>query len=485
MKLVFRADASAQIGSGHVMRCLCLANATRDRGGSATFISRNLPPQLSAIMKECGHDLIEIDTPAGDVAADAAFTLTHLSDTDWLVVDHYGLDLSWEAEVRTKVRVLAIDDLARAHDCDLLLDQNYAPDGITRYAGLVPQGTDILIGPRYALLRPEFRLSRPARKHFGGTVEKIVVFVGGMDADDITSCVLDGLCLIPGLKADIDVIIGVSHPNRAGIEAFCARDERFRCHVQVTNMADFFASADLVIGSGGSATWERCVVGAPTIALCIADNQRDVLRHGSKLGLVYAPDIAPENSAAIARHVQALIENSALREIISRTGMTHVDGRGVDRVVARLEAQQIVMRRAEDTDCEQVHLWRNHSLIRSVSKDAAVIPFEKHQAWFAQMLQSDTQHLLIGERGNQPIGVVRFDLDGSIAVVSIYLIPDILGSGLGAGLLSAAESWLRMAYPDIASIRADVRSDNHASCRLFEFAGYVQKMSNYFKDLTL
>ncbi|MGQ3076567.1 MULTISPECIES: UDP-2,4-diacetamido-2,4,6-trideoxy-beta-L-altropyranose hydrolase [Rhizobium/Agrobacterium group] len=483
MMIIIRADASDRIGSGHVMRCLCLANTLRKSGSDVLFISRDMPRHLALLLAEEGHDLTAIDTDPADVLMDARFTAERAEGADWIVVDHYGLGADWEKSVGSAARVMAIDDLARPHDCDLLLDQNHDPKGGKRYAGLVPDRTVVLVGPRYALLRQEFPTARLHRQTISTEVRRIVVFLGGMDQDNITGRVLTALEAIEIGEPQIDVIIGASHPARRSIEEICAQRPGYDCHIQVRNMAEHFVGADLVVGAGGTATWERCSVGAPTLALCIAENQKDLLHHASRLGLVYAPEISPRDEIAIARHIQALVENSALRENLSRQGLDLVDGRGADRVVARLRGGLIRMRRAAQGDCDAVHAWRNAPAVRHFSHDPSEIPIEGHRAWFERMLTSDRHDLLIGELHEQPVGVVRFDIDGSLAVISIYLVPEMLGQGLGSDLLQAAETWLRAHRPSVARISADVRSDNHASCSLFATGQYLPNSTNYCKDL--
>jgi UDP-2,4-diacetamido-2,4,6-trideoxy-beta-L-altropyranose hydrolase len=178
MNITIRTDASTRIGLGHLVRCRTLATALRDQGATVRFICRAHPGHQIAALRADGLDVTALPAPPdqeaadGDYAAwlgvpqaqDAAETIAALAADrpDWLIVDHYGLDVDWEQALRPHVgRILVIDDLAnRRHDGDLLLDQNYAPAGTTRYQGLLPPGARTLLGPAYALLRPEYAQHR-------------------------------------------------------------------------------------------------------------------------------------------------------------------------------------------------------------------------------------------------------------------------------------------------------------------------------------
>jgi UDP-2,4-diacetamido-2,4,6-trideoxy-beta-L-altropyranose hydrolase len=191
-----------------------------------------------------------------------------------LVVDHYALDASWESILRQTVKnILVIDDIAdRQHDCDILLDQNFYADMDMRYSGKVPEHCRLLLGPRYALLRDEFRQLHQQVKPRTGPVKRIFVFFGGVDIDNFTGRAIDALVDLDMNGFHVDVVIGAVHPYREQIQAACA-EHRFTCYVQTNRMAELMAAADLAIGAGGSVTWERCCLGLPSIVLVLGENQ--------------------------------------------------------------------------------------------------------------------------------------------------------------------------------------------------------------------
>ena len=299
MNVAFRVDAAPEIGSGHLRRCLCLADALRARGAHTRVVSRGLPPHLRALCDAGGHEVRElheadgpgsgadIEPAAGGPAharwlgtsqgADAAATRAVLAGAswDWLVVDHYGLDARWESALRPAAgRILAIDDLAdRAHDCDVLLDQNLHVEPEARYAGKVPEASRLLLGPRFALLRPEFARARARVAERTGPVQRVLVAFGGADAANHTTAALQALAAAAGsTRPAVDVVVPAGHPHVAAIDAACRRDG-FDCHVQSDRMADLMAAADVSVGAAGTMLWERCSVGLPALALAVAANQ--------------------------------------------------------------------------------------------------------------------------------------------------------------------------------------------------------------------
>lgn len=500
MNIAFRVDASDRIGTGHVMRCLTLADGLKQRGWRIRFVSRHMLPHLRQLIEQRSHEHRALSGPPQEGGselshaswlgttqeADAQETLDSLADRewDWLVVDHYAIDHRWETSLREHARrIMVIDDLAdRVHDCDMLLDQNYYRDMHDRYTGKVPASCVLLLGPAYALLRNEFAEKREAALQRGGKVGRMLVFFGGIDRDNYTMSAIDALHQLPERIRQVDVVIGAMHPFRKQIVASCEA-RGFACHIQTDRISELIASADLAIGAGGVNTWERCCLGLPTLTICTADNQRQQLRDAAMAGLVYAPDSAADRSESIVRHVSALIDNAPLRRLLSRQGMTMVDGLGVERICGRLDVREVEIRKAEPDDCARLFEWRNHPEIRSVSRQSDAIDWEQHQKWFASVIASSNRILLIGEYNGEPVGVVRFDVDGSASEISIYLVPGQSHRIKGGQLLESAERWLANAFPAIRTIVAEVLPENMRSQRFFQACGYQATHISYVKTI--
>lgn len=298
MEIAFRTDASLQIGTGHVMRCLTLADALVKRGAKSTFICRPHDGHLMDLVRQRGHTVFALAPPdetftaaavpahaqwlGTDWDSDVKQTLQAMGNqtVDWLVVDHYALDHLWEQRLRTCARrILVIDDLAdRPHECDLLLDQNLGRKAAD-YNQLISSDTPTLIGPSYALLRPEFAQWRThsLQRRTNQQLKNLLITMGGVDQTNTTGKVLEGLrnCDLPkDLK--VTVVMGATAPWLAEVQTQAASMHfPTQVLVNVNNMAQLMAESDLCIGAVGSTAWERCSLGLPCIQLVLADNQKE------------------------------------------------------------------------------------------------------------------------------------------------------------------------------------------------------------------
>jgi len=380
---------------------------------------------------------------------------------------------------------MVIDDIAdRQHDCDILLDQNFYLDMDTRYNGKVPGNCKLLLCPRYALLRDEFTGYRGKIKSCSRDVKRILVFFGGIDFDNYTSHAIEALIKINISNLDIDVVIGSKHPFRERIIDQCAQ-HGFVCHVQTDKMVDLLATADLVIGAGGSVTWEHCFFGVPALAFSIATNQNHQIADAAQEGFLYSPDVNTDLVSVIIHHTENLINNYNLRKLISHRAKQAVDGRGVQRIIRAMGYTSIALRRTNSDDLIKLFKWRNHKNIRNVSRNTELISQDSHEMWFSSVLLSENKELLIGEKGEEIIGVVRFDIQKEDAEVSIYLVPDgsQVGQGQGGELLLSAEKWIIEKRLEIKNIFANVMGNNESSRRMFLSAGYHVDNTVFLKKL--
>jgi UDP-2,4-diacetamido-2,4,6-trideoxy-beta-L-altropyranose hydrolase len=475
------------------MRCLTLAEVLARTGATSCFVCRDLEPHLRDHVRRAGHELVELPATPGGARADvsredARETLAALGggSWDWIVVDHYALDARWERQLRSiGQHVLVIDDLAdRAHDCDALVDQNLYCDMETRYRGLVPENCDSLLGPRFALLADVFRESRAQVNARRGPVRRVLIGFGGTDSENNTGVALEAVAGMAG-GITIDVVIGATHPTRVEIEKTCGR-LGFACHVQTTRMAELMAVSDLALGAGGTTVWERCCLGLPALLFPVAENQRKQLSDAAMSGIVYAPDVpmGALTAEVVARHTTALVENGALRYAISRRGMDVVDGNGALRVSRRMGSSDITLRAGSERDSRNLFEWRNDPRVRAVSNDQRPLQWDGHQRWLASVLGDPNRVLLIGQREGADVGVVRFDIQGDEAEVSIYLVPGDHRSGTGSELLRTAERFLVASRPGVRVCRARVLAENGPSHGLFRGSGYTLEVTGYAKKLT-
>lgn len=363
MRFIIRADAGLDIGTGHIIRCLTLADALRDRGARAVFVTRAHRGHVIPAITERGHQVESLPGNTGspygphpeapghahwleaDWRADAAATRAVLEaeGANWLVVDHYALDKAWqEAALPSGTRLLVVDDLAdRPHLADVLLDQN-AGRQAADYDGLVPEGSTRLIGPAHALLRPEFARQRPqalARREKLVPPQRLLITLGGIDKDNATGCVLEVLARTPAARAlQISVIMGASAPHLAAVQAQ-AQQMPMPTEVAagVSDMGLRMMQADLCIGAAGSTAWERCALGLPTLQVVLAENQIAAASYLDKQGMARAlpfPD-APDFASALCAGLEHLVASDTYRSM-SRSAATLTDGEGARRLAGQL-----------------------------------------------------------------------------------------------------------------------------------------------------
>jgi len=270
MNILIRADASITIGSGHVMRCLTIANQLKRLKHNVLFWMEHLPGNMIDFVIDQGYPVISESTSA-----------------DILIVDHYQLDMNWEQSMRSNFkRIVVIDDLAnKQHDCDVLLDQNVVPHYEQRYDQLVSSHCVKLLGPKYLIIRDEFIEERTRLIDRTGEVKRLLVFMGGSDPTNETMKVLIALQQTSASFDHIDVVVGSSNANRSQIEQICNK-QQYAYHCQIDYMAHLMAEADFSIGAGGATTWERCYVGLPSSSTIVARNQMESTQTAEQLGAI-------------------------------------------------------------------------------------------------------------------------------------------------------------------------------------------------------
>jgi UDP-2,4-diacetamido-2,4,6-trideoxy-beta-L-altropyranose hydrolase len=343
LQIAFRVDSSRDVGSGHVMRCLSLADFLAARGDSCAFLCRPAPGDLIGEIERHGHTVIRMPSLADESAIsepdDARATDEGLArfGFDWLVVDHYHLGIEWERSVRPSAQdLLVIDDIGRDHECSLLLDQNLSNPMHSRYRRTLSE-EKLLMGPQYALLRAEFAASRAAAvQRRGGMLGRFLVSMGGSDPSNATAKALAGLESAWQHGWHVDVIVGAGNPNSKSIESICSRLPAAKLHVQASNMAQLMSSADCAIGAGGSTTWERCCLGLPALVCMLSIDQASIATAVAQAGAQLLVGWDQEVTVAdYTREVSALTSDRLLA--MSASAAKICDGLGASRVAERIQ----------------------------------------------------------------------------------------------------------------------------------------------------
>ena len=357
MNIAIRVDASRMSGTGHLVRCRTLARALQAQGSHIQFICREHPGNLISELMEEGFPVSILPKPIPNASEDkenykswlgvppeqdAEETIQALNaSVDWLIVDHYALGEEWEAKCRARARrIFVIDDIAnRKHDCDVLLDQNYTQNPEERYNGLVPPSTQCLIGPSYALLSPEYLAYRKHRKPHTGSVNRIFIFFGGSDPDNLTGRTLNALKDADLGPMQIDVVIGASNPNKRTVKATARQLPSVNLYDPRPHLADLMSQADLAIGAGGTTTWERMALGLPSLVISIANNQKPACRALANDHFIeYLGHRDKVSEVNIREAVETISKSTTKIQMLEQASRSLVDAQGAQRITEKFKA---------------------------------------------------------------------------------------------------------------------------------------------------
>jgi UDP-2,4-diacetamido-2,4,6-trideoxy-beta-L-altropyranose hydrolase len=502
--IVFRTDASLEIGSGHVIRCLTLAEALRSSGAIVQFVCRDHPSNLNDIILKkrfkihvlpqviCKENRdLSIDQNVDKIedynhwlnvtqGQDAAEMLDVLGGTnpDWLIVDHYGLDIDWESRLRPYVqKLMVIDDIDnRQHNCDLLLDQNYFRESFNRYEGKVPPTCTLLLGPQYALLRPEFAKIRKNLHYRTGEIKSVFVFFGGTDPNNLTGRALAALSSTELEHLKVYVVLGKTNPNLTSIEKQVALRDNTHLAVQVENVGELMAEADIALGAGGTTTWERLCLGLPSIVVVLSENQKKsseaLHEDGLQICLGNAKEVRViDLKTALIKQLKRVESNRRLSEKCLEV----VDGKGSGitkkLILNGISAEHWRIRSASLDDCELYWHWVNDPEVRRNAFNSETISWKDHQEWFKNKINDSTSTLSLFESHLGPIGQVRFENYGQDFKIDFSIARQFRGMGLGEQLLSIGIKLFLENNPG-SKLVSEVKEENQASKKIFKNIGF-------------
>lgn len=528
------ADASRQIGSGHLMRCLSLAKALQQLGAEVRFYYAPWPGHADTWLNAQGFHGELLDFAADSFLADpdakdsaniwstiwqqrygqacvkawqpwqrslnTQATSSVNRTIDWCIYDNYGLSADFVNEIKPSCRqLMAIDDLAnRFHPVDLLLDQNAVFGMEARYQTWLPVACTQLLGPQYALLRPEFYPSSvtttaqtsSARSY--EQVHRILVSIGGSDTVGLTER-LCKLLIAQQVFADIslDVVVGSAYEKITELTELIAARANSRLFVQTNEMAKLMRQADLAIGAGGSSQWERALTHLPSLVVAVADNQQPGCEYLQQLGAIqYLGRVEQVTDDALLAALIEIIQNKDLRQALGERAYalmaiaqndvspsaTHVFYSGAEKVARQLRflstLATLELRLAEKADAKLLFTWANDPYVRAMAFNKAPITWATHFAWFEQKRQDASTDIWICEQFGQAVGQCRLNaVTPQIAEIHLNLNPACRGLGLAAAMIAKA-SQASIARHHWQEIHAVVKLSNHASLRAFIRAGF-------------
>jgi UDP-2,4-diacetamido-2,4,6-trideoxy-beta-L-altropyranose hydrolase len=483
LTLLLRADATAQVGAGHFMRSLALAEACVARGGTAVLLSRCDSPALRARAEAAG---VRVDAlPAGaelDLSVLREWIGANAADAGtWLVVDGYGFDADYLRAGRDcGVRTLVLDDTAALaeYPADAVLNQNL--DGPDRAYPTEP-GTVLLVGTRYALLRREFLPWRDEVRPIAPDAGRILVTLGGADGANATQRVLDGMASAGEGMEEVRVIVGPANPHRAALEAWA---EASALPVRLldggtASMPEQMAWADVAVSAAGSTCWELAALGVPSLLLVVADNQAALAREMEARGAAWSlGTLAAATADGIADAVRRLRADAAARAGMRERGRTLVDGAGADRVLDVMHALAfrddgaMTLRRANEDDALPLLALANDPGVRANAFHPAPIARADHLRWYAGKLASESTAMWVLELAGVLAAQIRYDrTEGGLAEIGYAVSPAFRGMGLGTRIL--LDTWEPACEAlGVHGVRGVVIQGNTASVRAFEKAGF-------------
>jgi len=342
--LLVRADASVAIGTGHIMRCLALAQAWQDAGGGVTFAMAESTPAIEQRLRSEGAGLVRIDGARGSGPdSEQLIALARAHGPSWVVVDGYEFGSGYQRALKNgRLNVVLIDDNGRSgtYAADVVLNQNiHAQEGL--YKDREPY-TRLLLGTKYALLRREFVSARSPRE-VPSVGRKLLMGMGGSDPDNVTCRVMEAMEQVAVEDLEVAVVTGGSNPHLASVAGAVAKS-RHRCRTlnNVANMQQLISWADLVVSAAGTACWEYCALGLPAVLVTVAENQianAEALHAAGAARLVAGgPQFA---IGEMAQLITRLANSVSERQTLSQTARALVDGGGAARTVSMLLAEGV------------------------------------------------------------------------------------------------------------------------------------------------
>lgn len=496
LNVAIRTDASLNIGSGHVMRCLVLADALRNVGHNVVFLTRPQKGDLITVIKQRGFRVCELSQPlewlvpeaTSDYAAwlqmdesdDAEECIAKFDSVDLVIVDHYGIGIKWHEKVKkaNNCKVMVIDDLVRQHNADLIVDQTLLRS-VNEYQKLNP-AAKILAGTDYAIIHPDFAECHNSQGNVRSRVlakrPRVLLSMGGVDAPNAT------LQVLKTLKRDfielpfVTVLLSARAPHYQQVKSFSEQEGHWVTHIDfVENMAQFMSGYDIAIGAPGSTSWERACLGIPSIIIALADNQLTICKKLADIGAAISVDIDLIDKSLKRAYLRLLADYNQMKGV----NLKLCDGLGVNRIMDSIQTifeSSLQLRFATLDDMQQVFEWQCAPQTRRYALNKDIPSLSEHQDWMTRKISSDVDYFYIIELkfgtkvSSNSVGVVRLDLaSNNTYTISIFITP----AHFGKGIAKQALALLDRLHPSIV-IEARVLKENLASQALFSRAGYMK-----------
>ena len=493
MSVVFRVDASINIGIGHVMRCLTLADEIKKTDSDILFVCSALEGNLKRLINIRGfevslinHDLEVKNNQNFSWYQDVNETIGIIKNIKptWLIIDHYGIDYLWHDKIRKYTnQIMVIDDLAnRQMYCDLLLDNTIGRKPKDYYL-LVNNDCELLLGPEYSLIRHEFREYRllSSKKQFKDfAIRNILVSMGGMDFNNITEDVINSIFALDwSPELVVNVVLSEMAPNiRSVLKLSKKTNININIIISPKSMAKLMFEADISIGASGSSAWERCSLGLPTLAICSAENQLDIFKELDNLKVHFATDINGKYKfPSLISQLEKIKENPSVLKPLIENSFNICDALGANRVESKMwqsvakDGKNFDVKNASIKDIKIIFDWQTHPRTREFSKNSSSPTWDEHTAWINSKINDLSSVLWLLLHDNQPCGVLRLDhVDNGKNngyMISIFIDPIKYRLGIATLALQTAKKFFSKFV-----LYAEILEQNKNSLILFNNAGF-------------
>ena len=477
--VIFRVDGNQQIGLGHIMRCLTLANRLHSGGFSILFICSQSSEGALSLVKKNYYDIAVI--PFSETAEHDARTCLDIIrglDVVLVVTDHYMLNFSWEEIIYSEIySLLVIDDLAnRKHYCDVLVDSSYGRVSVD-YDGLCNESCKLLLGSDYCLLRPEFKESIEVairKRQSCNCIQTVLINFGATDHKGFSTKCVDTLKLL-NFEGSIRILLSSDSDSRSELEDVCANTENVYLHLDEPNVPSLMLAADLAIGSVGTSSWERCCLGLPTIGIVVAANQLNIAAQLENIGAMRLCEYE-----SLAENLNDMVPGLNIprwREMSDKSFKV-CDGLGLERVVHNLipGTLKITLQYMSKCDESLLYSWQCEPGNRRFSGTALAPNREEHHAWFSASLKNTSRRMWLVMFDGVECGYVRLDCQGDSEEVSVLISNKYRKLGLAYSAINELKKLGRFGV-----LNAKVSSENIASISLFKKLEFIQVANTDFK----
>ena len=337
--IIFRADASPQIGTGHIMRCLSLGQTLRKYGERSVFVACMITPPMRTRLESENFEIKVLNCVPGSIDdLNQTMSILKAVSASWIVLDGYHFSANYQRLIKTRgSKLLHIDDngCSSHYYADIVLNQNiHANEELYLKR---ENYTSLLLGTRYVLLREEFLRWQGWKRKIPEFAQNILITLGGSDPENVTKKIFDSVMRLELNNLNI-IIIGANNQYFEQMKNLIEKSKaKIVLKSNVEKMSDLIAWADIAVSAGGTSTWELAFMGLPMIAIAIAENQCKIVEELGKaqvaVNIGWYKDVTP---STIAKYISELICDPKKRSEMSRRGQALVDGNGADRVLTIL-----------------------------------------------------------------------------------------------------------------------------------------------------